>query len=119
MTEELARSSALQSEYKNRTEESITHSNKPFSRTFAPLNTPLHRRRQTLIILIWLVLPWLCLYLSFILLRCHNWYILSCFLAYLTWMFIFQKYPQEGGLKQQWFRRAIWWKWFAGEWKYI
>ncbi|CAF2355548.1 unnamed protein product [Rotaria sp. Silwood2] len=99
------------------TEKSINHST-PITptlvhRTFAPLNTPLYRRRQTLTILVWFLMPWICLYISLLLLRCHNWYIVGAFIAYLTWMGFFQKYPRQGGLKQQWFRRLKWWKWFA------
>ncbi|CAF1228957.1 unnamed protein product [Adineta ricciae] len=85
----------------------------PTNRTFAPLNIPLYRRRQTLTILTWFLMPWICLYISLVLLRCHNWYVVGAFIAYLTWMVFFQKYPYEGGLKQQWLRRLKWWKWFA------
>ena len=82
---------------------------------FAPLNIPLYRRRQTLTILLSFMIPWFFLYLSFVLLRSNNWYIVGAFIAYLTWMTFFQKYPREGGMKQNWFRRLAWWKWFAGE----
>jgi hypothetical protein len=87
----------------------------PVYRTFAPLNIPMYRRRQTLTILVWFLMPWTCLYLSLVLLRCHNWYIVSSFIIYLTWMVFFQKYPRQGGLKVQWLRRLDWWKWFAGK----
>ncbi|CAF4095352.1 unnamed protein product, partial [Rotaria sordida] len=83
------------------------------SRTFAPLNTPLYRRRQTLTILVFWILPWFCLYVSLLLLRSNNWYLFFGFIAYLTWMVFFRKYPRQGGLKQQWLRRLVWWKWFA------
>ncbi|CAM4950353.1 unnamed protein product [Rotaria socialis] len=82
-------------------------------RTFAPLNTPFYRRRQTLTILVWFTMPWICLYISFVLLRCHNWYIVASFIAYLTWMVFFQTFSRRGGLKQQWLRRLEWWTWFA------
>ncbi|CAF4774176.1 unnamed protein product, partial [Rotaria magnacalcarata] len=82
-------------------------------RTFAPLNTPLYRRRQTLTILVWFTMPWICLYTSFVLLRCHNWYIVAGFIAYLTWMVFFQTSSRRGGFKQQWLRRLEWWTWFA------
>ena len=85
------------------------------NRTFAPLNIPLSRRRQTLTILVWFLLPWTCLYISFLLLRCNNWYVVGTFILYLTWMMFMQKYPREGGYKQQWLRRLAWWKWFAGK----
>ncbi|CAF3632578.1 unnamed protein product, partial [Rotaria socialis] len=65
-------------------------------RTFAPLNTPLYRRRQTLTILVWFTVPWICLYISFVLLRCHNWYIVASFIAYLTWMVFFQTFSRRG-----------------------
>jgi hypothetical protein len=99
------------------TEELVTHSMGPLSmnRTFAPLNTPMYRRRQTLTILAWFLMPWSCLYISLVLLRCHNWYIVGTFIAYLTWMVFFQKYPRTGGMKKQWLRRLTWWKWFAGK----
>lgn len=42
--------------------DSPTLTPKSAHRTFAPLNTPLYRRRQTLAILIWLLMPWFCLY---------------------------------------------------------
>ncbi|CAF1202696.1 unnamed protein product [Rotaria sordida] len=84
------------------------------NRTFAPLNTPFYRRRQTLTILVSWTMPWFCLYISLLLLRSNNWYVFLGFIAYLTWMVLFRKYPQQGGLRQQWFRRLAWWKWFAG-----
>ena len=84
-------------------------------RTFAPLNIPLYRRRQTLTILVWFLLPWACFYITFLLLRCSSWYIVGAVVAYLTWMMLFQKYPREGGHRQQWLRRFEWWKWFAGK----
>ncbi|CAF1169774.1 unnamed protein product [Rotaria sp. Silwood1] len=83
------------------------------NRTFAPLNTPLYRRRQTLTILVFWIMPWFCLYISLLLLRSNNWYVFLGFIAYLTWMVFFRKYPRQGGLRQQWFRRLAWWKWFA------
>lgn len=82
---------------------------------FAPLNIPLYRRRQTLTLLVWFLSPWFCLYVSFMFLRSDNWYVVGAFIAYLTWMVFFQKYPREGGMKQQWLRRLQWWKWFAGK----
>lgn len=85
----------------------------PSHRTFAPLNTPFYRRRQTLTILVWFLMPWTCLYISLLLLRSHNWYVVGVFILYLTWMVFFQKYPRTGGLKLQWLRRLQWWKWFA------
>ncbi|UJR26404.1 hypothetical protein I4U23_007736 [Adineta vaga] len=85
----------------------------PVNRTFAPLNIPLYRRRQTLTILVWFLLPWTCLCISLFLLRSRNWYVVGTFIVYLTWMGFFQKFPQEGGFKQQWLRRLAWWKWFA------
>lgn len=97
------------------TESTIIVPTPPVQHIFAPLNIPLYRRRQTLTILTWFLTPWFCLYLSFLLLRSHNWYILGCFIAYLTWMVFFQKFPREGGLKQRWLQRLVWWKWFAGK----
>lgn len=97
------------------TESIIITPTPPAQSIFAPLNIPLYRRRQTLVILVWFLMPWVCLYISLALLRCHNWYIVGTFIAYLTWMVFFQKFPREGGLKQQWLRRLVWWKWFAGK----
>ncbi|CAF5066021.1 unnamed protein product, partial [Rotaria sp. Silwood1] len=54
------------------TENLVSHSTSitptSINRTFAPLNTPLYRRRQTLTILVWLLMPWVCLYISLLLL---------------------------------------------------
>ncbi|CAF1490504.1 unnamed protein product [Rotaria sp. Silwood1] len=84
-------------------------------RVFAPLNTPMYRRRQTLTIFVGFIVPWFCLYISLQCLRSDNPYIFYCFLVYLSWMVLFRKHPRQGGLKQQWLRRLVWWKWFAGE----
>ncbi|CAF3911690.1 unnamed protein product [Rotaria sordida] len=83
-------------------------------RVFAPLNTPLYRRRQTLTILIWWLLPWICLYISLLCLRSSNSYIFYGMIAYIIWMALFRQFTRRGGLRQQWFRRLPWWKWFAG-----
>jgi hypothetical protein len=96
-------------------ESTIITPSPPVQPIFAPLNIPLYRRRQTLVILVWFLIPWACLYASLILLRSHNWYVVGAFIAYLTWMVFFQKYPRQGGLKQQWFRRLQFWKWYAGK----
>jgi hypothetical protein len=97
------------------TESMIITPSPPANPIFAPLNTPLYRRRQTLAILVSFLMPWVCLYISLVLLRCQNWYIVGTFIAYLTWMVFFQKFPREGGLKQQWLRRLQFWKWFGGK----
>jgi len=97
------------------TESMLIAPSPPAQPIFAPLNIPLYRRRQTLAILVTFLAPWVCLYISLVLLRCQNWYIVGIFIAYLTWMVFFQKFPREGGLKQQWLRRLKWWKWFAGK----
>ncbi|CAF1190940.1 unnamed protein product [Rotaria sp. Silwood1] len=93
--------------------QSMTAQSSPTNRTFAPFNTPMYRRRQTLTILVSFLMPWFCLYLSLLLLRSKNWYLFFGFIAYLTWMVFFRKYPRQGGLKQLWLRRLVWWKWFA------
>ncbi|CAF4147564.1 unnamed protein product, partial [Rotaria sordida] len=82
-------------------------------RVFAPLNTPLYRRRQTLTILVWWLFPWICLYISLVCLRSNNPYIFYGTLAYITWMALFRNFTRRGGLRQQWLRRLAWWKWFA------
>jgi len=120
MTEEIPSTTSSVPTYepddeKSAVTESMIVTPTPVHRTFAPLNTPLYRRRQTLTILVTFLMPWICLYLSLVLLRYRNWYVVGTFIAYLTWMAFFQKYPREGGLKQQWFRRLRWWKWFAGK----
>ncbi|CAF2100445.1 unnamed protein product [Rotaria magnacalcarata] len=83
-------------------------------RIFAPLNTPLYRRCQTLSVLIWFLMPWFCLYLTIHFFVFVSWYVTGAFLIYLTWMFMFRAYPTEGGHRQQWLRRLFWWKWFIG-----
>jgi hypothetical protein len=125
MTEEIQRSTASlatsEPEYETTTvaekldaQSVVTPPPSSARRTFAPLNTPFYRRRQTLTILVWWVMPWFCLFISLLLLRSNNWYLFWSFIAYLTWMVFFRKYPRQGGLRQQWLRRLAWWKWFAG-----
>ncbi|CAF1609588.1 unnamed protein product [Didymodactylos carnosus] len=82
-------------------------------RTFAPLNTPWRRRRETLAILVWWVIPWFCLYLTIHFLRSDRWYLTGGILLYIAWMIVFRTHPKEGGHRQQWFRRLACWKWFT------
>ena len=122
MTEELQKSTSQCKEDEQSTEENLnttenvdcTPTNVSQHRTFAPMNIPLSRRRQTLTILVWFLMPWTCFYFTFVLLRSHNWIILGLTVLYLTWMMLFQRFPREGGLKQQWLRRLKWWTWFSG-----
>jgi len=64
------------------------------------------------VVLLWIVLPWLCLILSVLLIRSSG-YVLYVFLLYVAWMFLGQKFHKNGGHPQGWFRGMIWWKWFA------
>lgn len=84
------------------------------NRIFAPLNIPWYRRCQTLTILVWWLLPWSCLLLTIVLLRSDSWFIFGGMILYITWMIVIRKYPKEGGHRQQWLRRLVWWKWYAG-----
>lgn len=92
----------------NSTKSSSSH------RIFAPLNIPLYRRCQTLSVVVWILMPWVSLYLAIRFLRSDSWYLTGSFLLYLLWMLVFRTYPKEGGHRQQWLRRFIWWKWFVG-----
>ena len=86
-------------------------------RVFAPLNIPWHRRCETLTIVVWWLMPWVCLYLSIVFFRSDRWYFSWGILFYIIWMVAFRKSPKQGGLRQQWLRRLFWWKWFASEYK--
>lgn len=83
-------------------------------RIFAPLNIPLYRRCQTLTIAVWWTFPWFCLFLSIVLLRSDSWFVSGAMLLYIIWMATLRTHPKRGGHKQQWLRRSIWWKWYAG-----
>ena len=102
----------------NQSNESMPSRRTPAStiahRIFAPLNTPWYRRCQTLTILVWWLLPWFCLYLTISCLRSDRWYFTVGIIVYITWMVLSRKYHTEGGLRQQWLRRLVWWRWFAG-----
>lgn len=77
---------------------------------FAPLNVPIHRRRQTLVILINALLPF-----------ALQWFFFSCFLNPFLWpiliaYLIFIKYdhtPETGGRAVEWVRQLFVWKWYA------
>lgn len=83
------------------------------NRFWAPLNIPLHRRCETLAIVLWWLLPWFCIYLTIAFLRSDRWYLCWGTLLYIGWMIVGRKYPKEGGCRQQWLRRSFWWKWYA------
>ncbi|KNE56915.1 hypothetical protein AMAG_02686 [Allomyces macrogynus ATCC 38327] len=82
-----------------------------FGIRFAPLNVPIERRKQTLGTLIWLtflpgsfILSFLFLYLS---------YTRLVFLAYLGWIWFWDKAPENGGRASDFVRRMTFWKWMA------
>ncbi len=96
------------------TEKPLNSTTSPSNRIFAPLNIPWHRRCQTLTLLVWWLLPWSCLILTIVLLRSDRWYISGGMILYIIWMITLRKYPKTGGHRQQWLRRLVWWKWYAG-----
>ncbi|CAF2610004.1 unnamed protein product [Rotaria sp. Silwood2] len=83
------------------------------SSIFTSLNMSLRSRCQALTILVWWLLPFICLYLTIYFLRSDRWYLIWGVLLYIAWMISFRKYPKEGGHRQQWFRRLVCWKWFV------
>ncbi|RXK38163.1 hypothetical protein M231_04537 [Tremella mesenterica] len=77
---------------------------------FAPLNIPPHRRLQTTAVLLWALLPLLCL-VSFLLLMSVpiTWPII---IPYLIWV-QFDSAPNHGGRPKKWARGAKIWNYFA------
>ncbi|PWN40558.1 DAGAT-domain-containing protein [Ceraceosorus guamensis] len=77
---------------------------------FAPLHVPRHRRMQTLAVLLWgLILP-VCLSFFFFCLSIPPLWPLM--FVYIIWMF-FDKAPESGGRRSEWFRRLSVWRRFA------
>ncbi|KAI8921461.1 diacylglycerol acyltransferase [Entophlyctis helioformis] len=77
---------------------------------FAPLDVPLHRRRQTAAVLFWVLLMTLCNITSILLLS-HS-ATLPIFLAYVVFILL-DPSSEDGGRKLGWFRRLSLWKWMG------
>jgi len=79
---------------------------------FSVLNVPMYRRRQTLALTCSSFFALFCCVFALLLIRASGW-IFYAFLAYVTWMLLFQTFHFDGyGLKWEAFRRLTWWKWF-------
>ncbi|ORZ40020.1 diacylglycerol acyltransferase [Catenaria anguillulae PL171] len=75
----------------------------------APLNVPMHRRRQTVGVLSWLLL--LPISISLFLLCLYFTYTRALALAYLTWILFWDQSPETGGRRSSLIRRLKIWKW--------
>ena len=71
----------------------------PFRRISVPIENPSPHLRETITIVVWFFKPWLCLYISFLLLRCDNWYVVGTFIIYLSWMVFFSKISKRRWIK--------------------
>jgi 2-acylglycerol O-acyltransferase 2 len=77
---------------------------------FAPLNVPLHRRRQTAALLLWVALLPLCLFIFFYLSTYPSWW--PFLLIYLIYLY-YDVAPEHGGRKIDWVRRWRIFRWLA------
>jgi 2-acylglycerol O-acyltransferase 2 len=81
---------------------------------FAPLKVPLTRRRQTFMLVMFFLMPWLLSFILYASLYYFTGIIRYLIIIYIGWMLLFQSFPQRGGsLRQDWFRNLICWKWFC------
>ncbi|KAJ1509776.1 diacylglycerol O-acyltransferase 1 [Coelomomyces lativittatus] len=79
---------------------------------FAPLDVPLHRRRQTLGTLIWILILPLSLLIFFTLLYCTYTRLITLF--YVLWMIFWDHASETGARRSMWVRRWVIWKWMVG-----
>ncbi|KNC79392.1 hypothetical protein SARC_08219 [Sphaeroforma arctica JP610] len=79
----------------------------------APLSTPISRRRQTLVVLLFLSMQSLSVVLTVTMLYniMYTWWFM---IPYLTWVYVFDaEGPKRPGRRQKWFRDLPLMKWFA------
>jgi hypothetical protein len=80
--------------------------------SFAPLNVPMYRRRQTLAFFVSSFFALFCCIFSLFCIRSSG-PLFWLFLAYVCWMLLFQDYHKNGrGFKSERFRTLKWWTWF-------
>ncbi|GAA6032011.1 hypothetical protein JCM8097_003387 [Rhodosporidiobolus ruineniae] len=78
---------------------------------WAPFVVPRHRRLQTFAVFWWTTaLPFS---LAFFCLLCSIPPLWPLIIAYLVWVFCFDRAPIHGGRPQQWLRKSRLWVWFA------
>ena len=80
---------------------------------FAPVKTPLFRRRQTLAVLLYTVAFFIAVGLNFWAWRGWTGIKFYLYLAYLTYKLMYQTFHKDGGLPVPWFRGSVFWKWFV------
>jgi len=81
--------------------------------SFAPINIPLKRRRQTFAVLVWSSLYFVALALNFIAFRYWTGWKFYLYILYLCWKLMYQTFHKDGGLPIPWLRNAIIWRWFC------
>ncbi|PSN36198.1 2-acylglycerol O-acyltransferase 2-A [Blattella germanica] len=81
---------------------------------FAPLNTPLERRLQTLAACAWFITlgfgPTICIALTVYVILCTRFCIFG--LLYVAWIFYDRDICNKGGRRSDWARRWAWWRYF-------
>ncbi|KAJ4436879.1 hypothetical protein ANN_17011 [Periplaneta americana] len=82
---------------------------------FAPLNTPLERRLQTLAACCWFITlafgPMMCISFMAYVILCTRYSILA--LLYLMWIWYDRDICNKGGRRSKWARQWRWWKYFC------
>jgi 2-acylglycerol O-acyltransferase 2 len=75
--------------------------------SWAPLNTPIKARLQTLVVVTQLFLQLYCIVVALIMTLSP--FFFGCMLLYYVWIF-YDKRPSQGkGVRRDWVRRAAWW----------
>jgi len=77
---------------------------------FAPINVPLHRRRQTFAVVLWVSLLFLSVFIFFLLCLRPSWW--PFVFVYLVYIF-YDTAPEHGGRRLQIIRSLPIWSWFA------
>ncbi|KAG0340611.1 diacylglycerol O-acyltransferase 1, partial [Podila horticola] len=78
---------------------------------FAPLILPIERRLQTAAVLLWVSA--LGATVSIFFYFCTFKYLWPLIIIYLIWTSLFDKAPEHGGRRSEWFRHWIGWRYFG------
>merc|ERR1719461_920553 len=86
------------------TDEAVASFSKSTGIQFAPLSTPLKRRRQTFAVLFYSSLYLITFTLNFMAFRYWTGWKFYLYIAYLLWKLMYQTFHRDGGLPIPWFR---------------